>query len=86
MDVNTDSTPASTDAEATAIQSIPPNTVAVPIVATAVCATVFNALIPAAFSHFFVFKLIIVCYSSLFWFFRHCQKSIVKFRSDIIAA
>ena len=40
------------DAEATIFQSTAPITAAVPIVATAVCATVLIALTPAALNHF----------------------------------
>ncbi len=48
--VSRDNTPASAAAEATIAQLTSPRTAAVPIVATAVCATVLIARIPAAFN------------------------------------
>ena len=54
MLVSIDRIPASTDADATAIQSTAPSTAAVPMVAIAVCATVFSARIPLAANHFYV--------------------------------
>ena len=48
-----DKNPARTEAEATAIQFTSPITSDVPIVATAVRATVLTARNSAAFSHFF---------------------------------
>ena len=50
--VSSDTSPASSAAETTVFQSTPEKTAPVPIVATAVCATVLIALIPAALSHF----------------------------------
>ena len=52
-DVSMDTTPASTDADTTSLQSTAPKATADPIVPTAVCATVLTALTPAAFAHFF---------------------------------
>ena len=49
-DVSRDKKPESKDADKTIFQSTLPITVAVPMVAIAVCAIVFTALIPAAFS------------------------------------
>lgn len=57
MLVNIDRIPASIEADATIIQFTSPITADVPIVATAVCATVFKALTPAAFNHFVNFFL-----------------------------
>ena len=60
MLVSSDNIPASMDVEITNFVSICPSTVTVPIVAMAVCATVFIALIPAHFAHFiqsFAFRL-----------------------------
>ena len=51
--VSRDSTPASADAEATRGQLTSPMAAAVPMVATAVWATVLTARTPAAFTHFF---------------------------------
>nr|DAM06522.1 MAG TPA: hypothetical protein [Caudoviricetes sp.] len=51
------STPASAEALATTAQLTSPSTALVPIVATAVCATVFTARIAAALSHFFQFLM-----------------------------
>ena len=51
MLVSNDTSPASREAETTVFQSTPEKTAPVPIVATAVCATVLSALIPAALSH-----------------------------------
>jgi hypothetical protein len=65
-DVKMDNTPANTDADATITQSTPPNTLAVPIVATAVCATVLIARIPAHFNHFFVLSLMLSSSLSFF--------------------
>ena len=53
MLVSSDNIPASMDVEITNFVSICPSTVTVPIVAMAVCATVFIALIPAHLAHFF---------------------------------
>lgn len=50
-DVAMDKIPLNIDADATIFQSTEPINVAVPIVAIKVCATVFIALIPAAFNH-----------------------------------
>ena len=49
--VSIDSAPATTEALTTSFQSTVLITDPVPIVATAVCATVFRALMPAAFIH-----------------------------------
>lgn len=54
MLVNNDKIPDRIDAETTSFASTCPSAVAVPIVATAVCATVLIALIPAFFIHFLV--------------------------------
>ena len=51
-EVSRERIPARTEAEATAIQFTSPMNADVPTVATAVCATVFTARTPAAFSHF----------------------------------
>ncbi len=57
------SAPASNDADNTIIQSTCESSALVPIVATAVCATVLSALDPAHFSHFL--KLSILYFISL---------------------
>ena len=58
MLVSNDRTPESKEAETTIVQSTADITAAVPIVATAVCATVFIALTPAAFNQiFFLFVI-----------------------------
>ena len=49
--VRSDSIPAIAEALSTIIQFTPSSMAVVPIVAITVCATVFAALIPAAFSH-----------------------------------
>lgn len=59
MLVKIDNTPARMDADATITQLTAPITEAVPTVAIAVCATVFNALTDAALIQAFVFSLII---------------------------
>ena len=51
--VNSDKIPANTEADTTSFVSTCPSAVAVPMVATAVCATVLIALIPAHFAQFF---------------------------------
>nr|DAI40516.1 MAG TPA: hypothetical protein [Caudoviricetes sp.] len=53
------STPASAEALATTAQLTSPSTALVPIVATAVCATVFTARIAAALIHFFQFLMMV---------------------------
>jgi hypothetical protein len=50
--VSSDRIPASTEALATILQSTADRNAELPIVATAVCATVLIALTPAAFHHF----------------------------------
>ena len=55
--VNTDNMPASSEAEPTTSQLTSPITADVPIVATAVCATVLTALTAAAFAQFFQFLI-----------------------------
>lgn len=57
MLVSTDSTAAITEALTTVTQLILLSTALVPIVASAVCAKVFRARIPAAFHHAFVISL-----------------------------
>ena len=52
MLVSSETSPASSEAETVVFQSTPEKTAPVPIVATAVCATVLSALIPAALTHF----------------------------------
>ena len=56
--VSKDKTPANTDALTTIFQSTAENTAAVPMVATAVCATVLIARIAAALNHKIVFSFI----------------------------
>lgn len=57
-DVKSDKIPAKRDALTTIFQSTPDNIAAVPMVATAVCATVLIARIAAALNHKIVFSFI----------------------------
>ena len=61
--VSSETSPASSEAETVVFQSTPEKTAPVPIVATAVCATVLSALIPAALSHFKNFCTVFPPYS-----------------------
>jgi hypothetical protein len=61
MDVRSDSTPARSVTEPTSSQSMSAITVVAPIVATAVCAIVLTARIPAAFHHFIHFTFLNIC-------------------------
>ena len=54
IDVSNDNNPAKSEADITPFQPTSSNMVTVPIVATAVYAIVFMALIPAAFSQSFI--------------------------------
>lgn len=54
--VSRDNSPAKAAAETTATQLTSPSTAAVPIVATAVCATVLTARTPAAYNQFIIFS------------------------------
>ena len=63
-DVKRDRMPASAAAETTATQLTSPITTEVPIMATAVCATVLTALIPAALAQ--VLKLFFILIRSSF--------------------
>lgn len=58
-DIKSDKIPERSDAEITNFQSTAEITAEVPIVAIAVSATVFMALIPAAFDHFINFSFTI---------------------------
>ena len=74
-EVSRDRMPARADALATITQFTSPNTALVPMVATAVCATVFSALMPAAFSHCLKFVFILF---SPFRLFVHRSLSHVR--------
>ena len=72
--VNNDKTPANADADNTIIQLTSPITAAVPIVATAVCATVLMALIPALLIHSIQYSLLLI-FLILLFFMWLCWKS-----------
>lgn len=61
--VRSESTAARTAADATMVQFTSPRTAAVPIVATAVCAIVFIARVPAAAHHFLFVRFVIFLFS-----------------------
>ena len=63
-DVSKDNIPDNTDVEMTILQSTSLSNTVVPIVAAAVYAIVFTALIPATFIHFFTFLFIIFLISA----------------------
>lgn len=59
MEVRIERIPATIDADPTVIQLISDSTAAVPIVASAVCATVRIALVPAALMNSFVIVILL---------------------------